>query len=357
MQRLKIIHVINSLVPGGAEILLANTLSKSGLQQYTDNVLVYFQGSSALEQLIDPDVKIICLQYRGIRSLPALLKKLRYIILDEKADVVHTHLTPAGLYTRLALPPDVAQIHTLHTTFSIDKETRPIFKLADTYFFFARKDVNIICLSDYTKQDFLKHIHPRGRVFVLNNFVEDRYFIDGCRPKYIPGEPLSIVATGTIKPLKNYEYLIEVFSLLKEYNIHLDIYGRGDSPFMQEAIKKDGLKISFKGAVDDTSVVLGKYNLFIMPSKFEGFPLSLFEAMAMQLPALVSDIAPLRSIAHNHVLYFPLARPQKVADIILSIYKGQINIDKLAVGGRCFAETLVRKQVFLHKLLRIYEAL
>ncbi|MBK8785154.1 MAG: hypothetical protein IPN43_01350 [Chitinophagaceae bacterium] len=95
----KVLHIINSLTTGGAEILLANSLSPGGLQEYTDNYLVYFNKSSYLADTIDKDVKLINLNYKGGVDIMRMLMQLKSIIKTNKIDIVHTHLTPASLYT------------------------------------------------------------------------------------------------------------------------------------------------------------------------------------------------------------------------------------------------------------------
>ncbi|MBK8519919.1 MAG: hypothetical protein IPL54_03200 [Chitinophagaceae bacterium] len=67
----KVLHIINSLTTGGAETLLANSLSPGGLQEHTDNYLAYFNKSSYLTDIIDKDVKLINLNYTGALILCA----------------------------------------------------------------------------------------------------------------------------------------------------------------------------------------------------------------------------------------------------------------------------------------------
>lgn len=45
-----------------------------------------------------------------------------------------------------------------------------------------------------------------------------------------------------------------------------------------------------KGHSTQLNDIINNYDLFIMPSKFEGFPLSIFEAMAAGVPLMLSDI-------------------------------------------------------------------
>lgn len=351
----RVLHVINSLTIGGAETLLANSLSPGGLNNHTDNFLVYFNKSSHLLDIIDKNVKVICLQYKGGSDIFRGLKNLRSIIKDNQIDIIHSHLTPAGLYTHMMCPAAIPHVHTIHSTLSMDNETRPIMRFLDRQLFFKKRDCNIISLSDFTKEDFLQTISFKGKIFVLNNFVADRYF-DIPQKKYDCRKGiLRLVAAGTLKELKNFEYLLEVFEYLSGMEIYLDIYGEGDRSKYEDVIKNKNLKIKMMGSVDDMASVLPGYDLFIMPSKFEGFPLSVFEAMAAGIPLMLSDIPPLKTIVHEHALYFKLNDAAATANMIKEIFYGNIDINSISSQAKAFAAITVKREMYIQRLLNIYE--
>jgi glycosyltransferase involved in cell wall biosynthesis len=355
MRKKRILHVINSLNVGGAEILLANSLSPGGLNEHTENYLVYFNQASHLLNIIDKNVKLICLHYKGGADIFRVLRKLKRVITDNNIDIVHSHLTPSGIYTHLVCPSAVPQVHTIHSTYSMEKETRPVMRFIDRHFFFNKKNINIINLSDYTRDDFLKSISFKGKVFVLNNFVADRYF--NFSPKKYDSEKkiLRLVAAGTLKELKNFEYLLEIFKYLDDQEIYLDIYGGGDKAKYEMVIKNKSLKINMMGAVDDMAAVLPDYDLFIMPSKFEGFPLSVFEAMAVGIPLMLSDIGPLKSIVNENALYFKLNDAPAAAKMIKGICNGNININTMAQRAHAFAAATQKREKYIENLLYIYD--
>jgi glycosyltransferase involved in cell wall biosynthesis len=353
----RVLHVINSLTIGGAETLLANSLSAGGLNEHTENYLVYFNKSSHLLDIIDKNVKVICLQYKGGFDILRLFKKLRQIIKENKIDIVHTHLTPAGLYMHMVCPSDIPHVHTIHSTLSMDNETRPVMRFLDRQLFFKKGNCNIISLSDFTKEDFLQTIPFKGKIFVLNNFVADRYF-DIPQKKYDSQKGiLRLVAAGTLKELKNFEYLLEVFEYLNRMEIYLDIYGEGERAAYETIIKNKKLKVNMMGPIDNMAVVLPKYDLFIMPSKFEGFPLSVFEAMAGGIPLMLSDIPPLKAIVHEHALYFKLNDAEKAAAQIIAVLQNEIDISQMAVKAKAYAEKTVRRNIYIKNLLQIYDQL
>lgn len=355
--RKKVLHVINSLTIGGAETLLANSLSAGGLQEHTDNYLVYFNQSSYLLDIIDKNVKVINLNYKGGFDIVRMLRQLKSIIKNNKIDIVHTHLTPASLYTHLVCPAWVPQVHTIHSTYSMDNETRPWMRLLERKLFLQKKKCNVISLSEFTKEDFLKSISYKGKIFVLNNFVADRYFNLPQKNYDSNKNELWLLAVGSLKELKNFEYLLEVFEHLDGFEIYLDIYGGGDVSKYESIIKAKNLNVKMMGHIDDVATIIHQYNVFIMPSKFEGFPLSLFEAMAAGVPLMLSDIAPLRSIVKEHAIYFPLNDAAFVAAKIQQIFNNEIDINRMSVTGKKYAEATVKKEKYVNRLLQIYDQL
>ena len=355
--RKKILHVINSLVVGGAEILLVNSLSAGGLPEYADNYLVYFQGTSSLLDRIDPRVKVFCLDYKGRFGLPGALSRLRKLIKENNIDVVHTHLNPAGFYTHLVCPANIPQVHTVHIAYSTDIETKPTKLFLEKHLYFQKKRTNIIFLSEFTQDDFLKAVNYKGRSFILNNFVSDDYFNETKQEYGHERNSLKLVAVGRLDPQKNFEYLLDVLTHLKDREIYLDIYGGGDASPYEQRIRETGIKVKMMGQHMRLHEILPGHDLFIMPSINEGFPLSVFEAMASGLPVMLSNIAPLTSIVHDNAIYFELNDAKKVADQLVAILEKKTDINGLTKKAKDYAEITVRKELYMNKLMSIYDQL
>ena len=354
----KVLHVINSMMPGGAEILLANSLSQGGLCEHTENHLAYFRDPTYLLERLDKNVQVHFLNYKGTADVVRLLRQLKIIIRDNKIDIVHSHLNPASFYTHLACPGNVRHVHTIHIAYSTDVQTRPVLKLLERKLFFDKKNCNLIFLSEFTKDDFLKAVKFSGKAFILPNFIEDVFF--NSTPKYYQGSTssgLKIIAVGNFRKQKNYFYLLDIFKHLKGHNIHLDIYGGGNVTKYQQFIDDNSINVTLKGQVNNVNAIMPNYDLFIMSSTNEGFPLSVFEAMAAGVPLMLSDIAPLTSIVKNNARYFKLNDPNAVAQQLINILENRIDINEMAVGAKLYAEGVVRRDMYIKKLMNIYQQL
>ena len=99
---------------------------------------------------------------------------------------------------------------------------------------------------------------------------------------------------GRLHPQKGFDLLLEAFERIqaKHPQWHLTILGEGPMREELELLRaKLGLthRVSFPGSVQDVNDRLRQADLFVMSSRFEGFPMALCEAMACGLPVIATD--------------------------------------------------------------------
>jgi glycosyltransferase involved in cell wall biosynthesis len=103
-----------------------------------------------------------------------------------------------------------------------------------------------------------------------------------------------IVAMGRLTHQKGFDLLIRGFAALAPRFCNWDVEILGEGPLRQELqdlIGELGLqdRIHLRGWLPDPHRLLSQADLFVLPSRFEGFPNALLEAMACGLPAIASD--------------------------------------------------------------------
>ena len=110
----------------------------------------------------------------------------------------------------------------------------------------------------------------------------------------LPEEALVLGHVGRFMPQKNHEFLLDVFSAAakKEANARLLLIGDGDLRAKIEAKAQQlGLsdRVIFTGVRADVPDLLQAMDLFVLPSLYEGLPVTLVEAQASGLPCVISD--------------------------------------------------------------------
>lgn len=353
---MKVLHIINTLTVGGAETLLANSLAPGGMQDHTENILIYFQGDSHLLDKIDKRVKIINLHYKGWYTITSLLYKIRKHIRQINPDIIHTHLNPAGWYTILVSPKRIPLVHTMHLSYSDDEDTDKPRIFFERILLLQKKNINLITLSPILKDDLLASVKIKGNVFVLSNFIDDAYFNNPHAPVGRQKE-FKMIAVGNMRNQKNYAYLLDIFRHLKGRPISVDVYGFGDHSAFSKIATEESLSVNFKGPAKNTEALYWQYNGFIMPSKFEGFGLAAYEAMATGIPSFLSDIAAFKSLIKDNAIYFGLQNAAEAAQIILDAIEDEQQLQVMATEAKRYAEKTVKLSMYCENLVNIYKTI
>ena len=103
---------------------------------------------------------------------------------------------------------------------------------------------------------------------------------------------------GRFSSVKNHTFLIDVFEQLKkvETNVKLLLVGDGEKySDIQEKVKNKGLSenVIFLGLRSDVNLIMQAMDVFLLPSLYEGLPVTMIEAQAAGLPCIISDRVPI----------------------------------------------------------------
>jgi glycosyltransferase involved in cell wall biosynthesis len=286
------------------------------LKDYNNIVVTLFDDNRFTEEL-ECD-KYICLNLKSLYSLPFASGKLKRIIKEHNADIVHSHLFWPTLLARYATPKSIPLITTIHTSIASSNDYRKRYiRLLDKFSYESRQST-IIAVSDAVLQDYFSFLKLRpGKHYVLHTFASER----GIREKikWTAESEFKFISTGALRLQKNYAFLIEAFAMLKQQPIELHIYGSGPQQDVLKAlIETKAAKVSLMGEVKNVHEILAQYDGYISASELEGFSLSILEAMAAKLPLLLSDIPSFREQCESAAIYFDLNDSQALVTKIKS---------------------------------------
>jgi len=203
-----------------------------------------------------------------------------------------------------------------------------------------KKAKKIIAVSEYTKKDLIKYFKvPEEKVAVIYNGVEEMSQSaksnkndksnrsEKVREKFGIQQDF-ILSVCTLQPRKNIEGLIKAFDSLRSSQAFKDYQlviagGKGwnyDSIF--KLVRKLALtkKVLFTDYIskEDKFALLKEASLFVFPSFYEGFGLSILEAMQQGTPVITSNITSMPEVAGEAGL---LVDPYKIDSIAKGIKK------------------------------------
>ncbi len=349
MYKTNVLHVIDTLGIGGAEKVMVGTIN--GMPQFQHHV-VYLSGSDALTSHLPASCVITNLNCGSKKDIIRCAWQLRRYIRKHNIEIVHSHLSLATLIARIACPADLKLFTTIHSLPSKNyyAESRLAKWLEKITY---RKRHHIIAICHEVFNDYNECIGIKGPYTILYNYVEDVYYAKEYHKMNFNGT-FRMVAVGNLKKAKNYPYLIEAFKAMPK-NVFLDIYGSGPlEQSLQQEIDKHQLNIRLCGVRDDIQHVLPQYDAFIMSSIFEGQPISLLEAMACGMPAILSDIPVLREVTNNKAIFYKLDNVNDLVEKISAIVHHQVDLDEYARSNFERVQRIASKDNYMHTLSKLY---
>lgn len=154
---------------------------------------------------------------------------------------------------------------------------------------------------------------PLAKVTYLPNSVDlaDFYPADpgrrhGARERFgLPSDAFLIGGVGRLTAQKNFGLLLEAAGPLLNERVQLAIFGSGPEETMLRG--RAGQFVHFLGTVSDRAAIYHSLDALVLPSRFEGLPMTVLEAMACGVPVLASAVDGVREIATpgEHALLAP----------------------------------------------------
>jgi glycosyltransferase involved in cell wall biosynthesis len=117
-----------------------------------------------------------------------------------------------------------------------------------------------------------------------------------------PKERLKVLSIGNLRPAKNYDNVLRAIALLGDLDFEYHIAGKGEClDDLWRLCGELGLesKVRFLGYVEVIPELLASADIFLMPSRWEGFGLAAVDAMNASLPLVVSNVPGLREIVNG----------------------------------------------------------
>jgi glycosyltransferase involved in cell wall biosynthesis len=234
--------------------------------------------------------------WRHVRALKQTLKRLR-------PAVVHTHSSKAGVLGRLAsLESGIGvRVHTPHTfaflfgaMFSPRK--RALFRAIEQQL--GKYTQRLIAVSESEAETIrLSGVISPEKVRTVPNGIDPKPYRQATALKraalgFAPDQPL-LITVGLLNPAKGQDLAIEALADPRLAKLQLALVGHGeDQPRLAARIAELGLgaRIQLLGWREDVPALLKSADGLLLPSRWEGMPYAVLEAMAAGLPVVATAV-------------------------------------------------------------------
>ena len=291
MKPKRVLHVIDSLHLGGAQEVVMNIVNGANRERYVHEVATMHGRGIYWDRLAAQGVPLHSLSPHKlvplyVPALAALLKKGAF-------DILHCHLIAANIVAKpigAACGVPLILNHD-HTNDPKRGDVAWLLALDRWANGFAQHHVAVSASC----RDFLisrEGIPPENISLVLNAIHVARF--QPQRTHRSPGAPF-IAGVGRLNAQKNFSLFLEIAAqvAIRHPDARFLIAGTGpEEQHLRSEAARLGIadQVTFAGYVADPRTIYEKADLLLMPSNFEGLPMTLLEAMAMEVPVVASRL-------------------------------------------------------------------
>lgn len=298
---IKVLHVYNIMNKGGAETFVMNVYRNIDRSKIQFDFLCFKDGKGDFDDEIKSlGGNIYHLKqskkkpYKSYKTLVDFFNKNHY-------DVIHLPIMfYSGVVAKAAKASGIKKV-IVHSHSASDpnsnKFTRKLYmklcrKLINKY-----TDIKISCGKEAGKFLF----GNLDNVLILNNGIDiDRFQsfdlkeVEKIKKQFDITDELVIGNVARFEEVKNHKFFIKLGEYIRENNLKIKIILVGDGSLRNSLIEETKEKkldniIYYPGLRSDMPNFLSIFKVFILPSLYEGFPVSIVESIASGTPCVVSN--------------------------------------------------------------------
>jgi glycosyltransferase involved in cell wall biosynthesis len=320
---MRIAFVLPSLGMGGAErqvVALSERMKARGHAV----VLITLLGRQTEEWPTTVDHLRLDLRLTPAGLISALLCARRSLS-DYRPDLIHSHVFPANMAGRLfrLMLPEAVVLSTVHNVYEGGRWRMLAYRLTD---FLSHRTLFV---SQAAAERYLRlKAVPARKSSVLTNGIDCAEFTPNRERRAVTRAGMGVggefvwLAAGRITPAKDFSNLLRAFAgVVREVpEARLWVAGEAsgdESAKIQAESAELGALVRWLGLRRDMPALLDAADGLVLASAWEGMPLVVAEAMAMEKPVVATDVGGVRELVGDKGVIVPAKSPEKLAEAML----------------------------------------
>ncbi|MGB6746189.1 MAG: glycosyltransferase [Terracidiphilus sp.] len=345
---MRIVYLLTSLGIGGAErqaLQIAERMRERG------HSVAVFTLRPRLAEEWPTSLPVFRLGARKdpLSFLAALIRTRRYLC-DLRPELIHSHSFHANIFARLLrlFVPGTAIVSTVHNVYEGGRLRMWLYRITDAL------SIRTIAVSQAVADRFVRRrAVPAAKCAVIRNGIDGTAFIPSTarrgemRNRLQAGSDFIWLATGRLSAAKDYPNLLRAFACVhaSSSSVQLWIAGEGsaaEAAALQSLAAQLGIAASVQwlGLRCDVPALLDAADAFVLSSAWEGLPLALGEAMAMEKPVVATDVGGVRELVGNVGAVVPARSAERLAEAMLVLMRQPQ--DAREAQGRAARERIVK---------------
>lgn len=340
---IRVLHVFAALDSGGVANFVMNTY-----RRIDRNKIQYdFALTSGVKSFMDDEAASLGARMFYFDGGKSIEENLRMILKSEGPfEAVHSHVFfYSGLVLREAkkcgVPVRIAHAHNAHTGES-SSIVRKAYEATMRCLINTNATVMLGCSEKACRYVFGNSSMSDSRTAVLPDGIDcDRFAFDEetrkkVRSEYGLEDRFVVGHVGHLNPAKNHEKIISVFAEFAKQRADAALMLVGDGELESKVRAKVSElclddKVIFVGAHLDVERMYQAMDVFLFPSRYEGFGMAMIEAQASGLACVASDVVPEDTNADGRAVYLPLSAPDEAwaAALLTAPKRSMGSVDKV----------------------------
>ena len=313
---LRVLHVIARMPPSGTERQLAGMLRAAHGRLWQATLCVLHPGDGLTAELADHGIPVVELDGRDHLHAERFAG-LRRLVRSGRFDVVHSSLWGGNAFTRAAAvgPGRPALVASERRVEDFRGWRRRLIDRA------LRAVTDAYIGNSPAVTGFVERAHgvPAGTVHLVPNGIDRAVFTPARRRPRAADAPIRLGGVGRLVQQKGFDVLIDALpAVLEHHDVELRIAGDGELRADLER-RAAGLPVRFAGLLPTPEAVadfLGDLDVFVMPSRYEGLPNAVLEALACGLQVVATDAPGMRAALGGDAELVPAGDPAALATAI-----------------------------------------
>lgn len=307
MQRVRVLHVLGGLWCGGTEAFVMNVYRTIDRRKVEFIFLIHEQEKAHYDdEVLALGGTIIRIPDRKesgvVRYVYNLLRSLHQI----KPDVIHAHaMFNSGIVMIAAFMARISKrVCHSHSTNDQDGDrlTRRMFRMVMRSLIRLFSTDYMACNEEAAQFLFGSAVSRKGTAQILYNGIDLKPYLsvseeerESVRKELdLPPDSFIIGIVSRLVEIKNPLFIIHLFQHIRRVNEHAYLVIAGEGPLkvkIEQELKRMHLDpyARLTGNRKDVPVLMTLFDVFVMPSLFEGLSIAALEAQASGIPCVVSD--------------------------------------------------------------------
>lgn len=372
--RLRVLHIINDLERGGAEMALVRLVLHARSREHLDCTVICLGPEGVLAaRLREGGIEVHALGLQKLHDLMRVLPRLWRLLDHCRPDVVQTWLYHSdllgGLLARCRGIPLVWGVRTTSLGAGNARATRAVRWVCARLS--GRLPSAIVFAADAARRAHERIGYRTTSAHVLRNGVQTRPADWLAKRRQIlrtqlglTDEHIVVGWVGRNNPDKDVPTFLQAMAriLSRHSGVHVVMVGRGLGPEAHAAFasvlgQTSAARLHLMGEQDPVDACYPAFDLFVLSSRTEAFPNVLAEAMAAGMPCVSTEVGDARWVLGDGGHMVPPGNPEALASAVEALLSQPTQRESLGRLARARATGALSMEAWIDGYVKLYRGL